>query len=379
MGARRTTAYRNAGLRALRTASRRDPRRTRHGSRHAGHPRHAAPVPAGARRLDGRLRRRREAPHRVPGGAARAASPVRTARSIEGPISFFSLCEHHALPFHGVAHVAYIAAGEILGISKLTRLVRLYARRFTVQERLGEQIADGLVELVAPQRRRGPSRCVASLHADARRQRGELSHEHDVLARRVRRRRRSAARVPRRGARAPQTVTLEPLQLLDERPGLPTLDLPDELERLYGGGLGVRRADPSSPTSSRRSTVSSRCLTVERSNAIVSDESEADRFVMGLLRAFADVVVVGSGTLLASPKGTWRAGRRLSTGGRRVRGAAAPPRQEPASRRSQSSRRAARSTRRIRCSRPGRVVLTTAARRGRPAGGRAVRRPRSWR
>src|SRR3954453_9916895 len=69
---------------------------------------------------------------------------------IEGPISFFALCEHHALPFHGTAHVAYVSDGEILGISKLTRLVRLYARRFTVQERLGEQIADALVELVEP-------------------------------------------------------------------------------------------------------------------------------------------------------------------------------------------------------------------------------------
>jgi len=52
--------------------------------------------------------------------------------------------------FHGAVHVAYIADGEILGISKLTRLVRLYARRFTVQERLGEQIADRLVDLVEP-------------------------------------------------------------------------------------------------------------------------------------------------------------------------------------------------------------------------------------
>ena len=69
---------------------------------------------------------------------------------VEGPIAFFSLCEHHALPFHGAAHVAYIADREILGISKLTRLVRLYARRFTVQERLGEQIADTLVDLVDP-------------------------------------------------------------------------------------------------------------------------------------------------------------------------------------------------------------------------------------
>ena len=69
---------------------------------------------------------------------------------VEGPIAFYALCEHHALPFHGVAHVAYVAGPEILGISKLTRLVHLYARRFTVQERLGEQIADTLVELVQP-------------------------------------------------------------------------------------------------------------------------------------------------------------------------------------------------------------------------------------
>jgi GTP cyclohydrolase I len=74
----------------------------------------------------------------------------RHAQVVEGPISFFALCEHHALPFHGTAHVAYVAKDEILGISKLTRLVRLYARRFTVQERLGEQIADTLAELVAP-------------------------------------------------------------------------------------------------------------------------------------------------------------------------------------------------------------------------------------
>jgi GTP cyclohydrolase IA len=69
---------------------------------------------------------------------------------VEGPITFHALCEHHALPFYGAVHVGYIAGSEILGISKLTRLVRLYARRFTLQERLGEQIADTLVELVDP-------------------------------------------------------------------------------------------------------------------------------------------------------------------------------------------------------------------------------------
>jgi len=67
---------------------------------------------------------------------------------IEGPIAFHALCEHHALPFYGVAHIGYVAGDEIIGISKLTRLVRLFARRFTVQERLGEQIADTLVELI---------------------------------------------------------------------------------------------------------------------------------------------------------------------------------------------------------------------------------------
>jgi GTP cyclohydrolase IA len=73
----------------------------------------------------------------------------RHAQIVEGPIGFYALCEHHALPFHGRAHLAYVAGDEILGISKLTRLVRLYARRFTVQERLTEEIADGLLELTA--------------------------------------------------------------------------------------------------------------------------------------------------------------------------------------------------------------------------------------
>ena len=69
---------------------------------------------------------------------------------VEGPIAFHALCEHHALPFHGAAYVGYVPGESIIGISKLTRLVRLYARRFTVQERMGEQIADTLVELVEP-------------------------------------------------------------------------------------------------------------------------------------------------------------------------------------------------------------------------------------
>ena len=74
----------------------------------------------------------------------------RISQVIEGPISFFALCEHHALPFFGHAHVGYIAHDQIIGISKLTRLVRLFARRFTVQERMGAQIADLLAQLLQP-------------------------------------------------------------------------------------------------------------------------------------------------------------------------------------------------------------------------------------
>ena len=79
-----------------------------------------------------------------------AAAGSTAGQIVEGPISFSSLCEHHALPFVGVAHVGYVAGDEIIGISKLTRIARLFARRFTVQERIGEQIADKLQELIAP-------------------------------------------------------------------------------------------------------------------------------------------------------------------------------------------------------------------------------------
>jgi GTP cyclohydrolase IA len=80
----------------------------------------------------------------------RGGPDCRISQIIEGPISFFALCEHHALPFHGIAHVGYIAHEQIIGISKLTRLVRLFARRFTVQERVGQEVADHLVELMQP-------------------------------------------------------------------------------------------------------------------------------------------------------------------------------------------------------------------------------------
>jgi GTP cyclohydrolase I len=80
----------------------------------------------------------------------RGGPDCRLSQVIEGPISFFSLCEHHGMPFHGQAYLGYIAHEHIIGISKLTRLVRVYARRFTVQERVGQQIADTLEAMLEP-------------------------------------------------------------------------------------------------------------------------------------------------------------------------------------------------------------------------------------
>jgi GTP cyclohydrolase I len=74
----------------------------------------------------------------------------RISQVVEGPIPFFSLCEHHALPFFGRAFVGYIAHEHIIGISKLTRLVRLFARRFTVQERLGREVTETLDRILQP-------------------------------------------------------------------------------------------------------------------------------------------------------------------------------------------------------------------------------------
>lgn len=65
-------------------------------------------------------------------------------------IELFSLCEHHMLPFFGKAHVAYIPNGKIVGLSKIARLVDVFARRLQVQERLTTQVADTLSELLQP-------------------------------------------------------------------------------------------------------------------------------------------------------------------------------------------------------------------------------------
>jgi GTP cyclohydrolase I len=66
-------------------------------------------------------------------------------------VEMFSLCEHHMLPFFGKVHVAYIPNGKVVGLSKIARLVEVFARRLQVQERMTRQIADAIQDAIAPQ------------------------------------------------------------------------------------------------------------------------------------------------------------------------------------------------------------------------------------
>jgi GTP cyclohydrolase IA len=75
-----------------------------------------------------------------------AGSELVLVRNIE----FYSLCEHHLLPFFGKLHLAYIPAGKVIGLSKIPRIVNMYARRFQIQERLTEEVAGAIDRLINP-------------------------------------------------------------------------------------------------------------------------------------------------------------------------------------------------------------------------------------
>ena len=111
-------------------------------------------------------------------------------------IELWSMCEHHLVPFTGVAHVGYIPAesGKITGLSKLARLVDVYAKRPQVQERLTTQVADALMEILEAARRDRRDRGRAPLHDDARGPQGRRQHDHLRGARHHARARRPAPR-----------------------------------------------------------------------------------------------------------------------------------------------------------------------------------------
>lgn len=92
------------------------------------------------------------------GGLTQSAEPHLTKKFsasgdnivVEKDITFYSVCEHHLLPFYGKAHVAYIPNGKVAGLSKLARTVEVYARRPQIQENLTSQIADALEKYLEP-------------------------------------------------------------------------------------------------------------------------------------------------------------------------------------------------------------------------------------
>lgn len=101
---------------------------------------------------------------------------------IQRNIPFFSMCEHHMLPFFGVAHVAYLPKDRIVGLSKLARLVEMYGRRLQVQERMTTQITDALMDILDA---RGAGCIIQAAHL-CMFQRGIKKHHSDTITSSIR-------------------------------------------------------------------------------------------------------------------------------------------------------------------------------------------------
>ena len=241
------------------------------------------------------------------------------AQIVEGPIPFFALCEHHALPFFGEAYVGYVAHEHIIGISKLTRLVRVVTQRFGVQERMTHNIADVARRTPERARRRCLHEGASPVHPDARRARG-LGHDPDEqLSRRLRARPEPPLRVlPTRRHRQELSVGSQPprrrrcrrlLGTDSELGARAAAGLPAALRSRYDGDLIVPLVD------GRPTVIGNFVSTLDGVVAFDRDGSngggevsgffEPDRFVMALLRGLADVVMVGAGTVRADPRGRW--------------------------------------------------------------------------
>ncbi len=234
-------------------------------------------------------------------------------------IPFFSLCEHHSLPFSGRAYVGYIAHEHILGQSKLTRLVRLFARRFTVQERIGQQLADALERILPPH---GVAVHLEAVHlcTQMRGVREIESSTHHLPAPQLR---------PGPGAAGRVLPAVRPTRLTGMtgvRSRLTAGGMPPPLSRLYeraGCQPGACRARSPMSTAGMTSSgppcvyanfvasvdaVTALGPEYPSSGSAISGHDPADRFVMGLLRACADVVLIGAGTLRATPGHLWTPG-----------------------------------------------------------------------
>ena len=114
-------------------------------------------------------------------------------------IEFFSLCEHHMLPFFGKMHVAYLPQKKVIGLSKIPRIVDMFARRLQIQERLTQEVAQTIQEVIGPAGRRRDLRGAALLHDDARRGEAALGRDDQRDAGGVPRPQRDARRVPGAG------------------------------------------------------------------------------------------------------------------------------------------------------------------------------------
>ena len=100
-------------------------------------------------------------------------------------IEVYSLCEHHLLPFFGRCHIGYIPTGKVFGVSKLARLVDMFARRLQLQERLTEQVSQAIMDEIGAQGRRRDDGGASPVHDDARCREAELGDGHVLGARNV--------------------------------------------------------------------------------------------------------------------------------------------------------------------------------------------------